>query len=69
METSRFFSEKEHNYHIYQSRMDAIRVQKTLDRERERLESDIQHLSQALAKANMEKETALKREKALLEKL
>ncbi len=80
METLKLFSEKERNYHIYQSRMDAIRVQKTLDRERQILESDKQRLSQALSQANIqaqqlrqadiqaenEKEAALKREEAAL---
>ncbi len=50
--------------------MDAIRVQKTLDRERQLLENDKQRLSQALAQANIQAEkeikAALKREEAAL---
>ncbi len=82
METLRLFSEKERNYHIYQSRMDAIRVQKTIDRERQLLENDKQRLSQALAQADIqaqqlrqasiqaekERKTALKQKEAALKR-
>ncbi len=67
METLRSFSENERSYHIYRNRLDAIRVQKTLDRERELLESDNQRLSQALTQANTEiqqlREAGIKAEK------
>ncbi len=82
METLRLFSEKERNYHIYQSRMDAIRVQKTIDRERQLLENDKQRLSQELAQADIqaqqlrqasiqaekERKTALKQKEAALKR-
>ncbi len=69
MKTLRLFSERERNYFMYQSRMDAIRVQKTLDQERERLERDNLRLESDNLRLEEEKEAALAREKVLMEKL
>ncbi|MBF0227797.1 MAG: Rpn family recombination-promoting nuclease/putative transposase [Desulfobacterales bacterium] len=62
MQTLKLFSEKEREYHLYQSRMNYIRLQKTI-------EDEMEQLKQERDLAIQKEQQALQREKAILEKL
>ena len=65
MGTLRQFSEKERAYHLYQSRLDYIRVQKTLQRSKEEAERKAQEAERKLAEARQSEEAAVKEKERL----
>ena len=73
MNTLKLFSEKERDYHAYQSRQNYLREQRTIQiereedlREMEKIKHDMEQAQQDLQRERMEKQAALQeRESAL----
>jgi predicted transposase/invertase (TIGR01784 family) len=69
MNTLKLFSEKERDYHAYQSRQNYLREQRTIQVEIEQMQHDMEQAQQDLQRERMEKQAALteiERLKALL---
>ncbi|SLM30509.1 conserved hypothetical protein [Desulfamplus magnetovallimortis] len=58
METLKVFSEKEREYHLYQNRMNTIRLQRTIDKEMSRLKQAVIIADKALYEAEEKKQKA-----------
>ena len=64
MNTLKLFSEKERDYHAYQSRQNYLREQRTIQIEREEDLRAMEKMQQELERERMEKQAALQREKS-----
>ena len=82
MNTLKLFSEKERDYHAYQSRQNYLREQRTIQiereedqqemerikQEKEQIQHDMEQAQQDLQRERIEKQSALQREEAALQR-
>jgi uncharacterized membrane protein YqiK len=62
MNTLSVFSDKEHEYHLYQARQEYLREQRTREIEREQDKEEILRMAKELETERLEKEASLQRE-------
>ncbi|MCX7110916.1 MAG: Rpn family recombination-promoting nuclease/putative transposase [Proteobacteria bacterium] len=68
MKTLKLFSEKERDYHAYQSRQNYLREQRTIQIEREEDQRAMEKMQQELERERMEKQAALRDREAALQR-
>ena len=65
MNTLKLFSEKERDYHAYQSRQNYLREQRTIQIEREEDQREMEKMQQELERERMEKQDALQKQQSM----